>query len=30
MENPAILSGAADIPDNRGTARKHGLQRIRR
>ena len=26
MENPAILSGAADIPDNRGTACRHDLQ----
>ncbi|CAJ0804588.1 hypothetical protein LMG19083_04085 [Ralstonia psammae] len=30
MENPTILSGAADIPDNHGTARKQDLQRIRR
>jgi hypothetical protein len=30
MENPAILSGAADIPDNRGTASRHDLQSIRR
>ena len=26
MENPAILSGAADIPDNRGMAHRHDLQ----
>ena len=26
MENPAILSGAADIPDNRSTAHRHDLQ----
>ncbi len=28
MENPAILSGAAGIPDNRDTALRHNLQRI--
>jgi len=30
MENPAILSGAADIPDNRGTAYRYAPQRIHR